>query len=62
MNKYLLNAIIAIVIDILLLICVFYLTLYIRSSLDSPDIPMFNQLFLKDFYFIIFIYVIYYLF
>lgn len=54
MKKYLLNFII-IVIDILLLIGLFYLTLFIRANLHGLDLPKFDELALLDFSFVIFI-------
>ena len=54
MKKYLLSLII-IVIDLLLLVGVFYLTLYTRISMNGLDIPVFNEFLLKDFSFVIFI-------
>ena len=47
-----------ILMDILVLIVLFYLTVYIRASINTPDVPIFHQLMLKDFYFVIFIIVI----
>jgi len=47
-----------IVMDILVLIVLFYLTVYIRASINAPDVPIFHQLMLKDFYFVIFIIVV----
>jgi len=54
MKKYLLNSIV-IVIDILSLVSIFYLTLYLRSSLQGLGVPVLNTLLLKDFSFVIFI-------
>ena len=54
MKKIILNSIIAFF-DILLLIILFYLTLFIRTNLSSSNIPILNSLVLKDFIFVIFI-------
>ncbi len=54
MKKYLLNSII-VVVDIILLVSIFYLTLYLRSSLQGLGIPTFNTFLLRDFSFVIFI-------
>ena len=54
MKKYLLNSII-IIIDTLVLIAIFYLSLYVRSNLHDLSVPIFNTLLLKDFSFVIFI-------
>jgi undecaprenyl-phosphate galactose phosphotransferase len=54
MKKYLLNFIF-IVIDILLLIGLFYIALFIRTNLDGFGLPEFNELILFDFSFVIFI-------
>ncbi len=54
MKKYLLNSII-IIIDILLLVGLFYLTLFIRTNLHGFDLPEFNELVLFDFSFVILI-------
>jgi len=53
MKKYLANSII--IIDILLLIGIFYLTFYVRANLNGVNIPEFNPLMLQDFLFVIFI-------
>jgi len=53
MSKNLLNSIIIITIDIFLLIAIFYLTLWARSSLNGLNIPDFNSFVLKDFSFVI---------
>lgn len=55
MKRYLISSIIIIMIDILLLVGVFYLTIYLRMSINSANIPLFNPLLLKDFSFVIFI-------
>jgi len=54
MKKYLLNSII-IIIDTLLLIAVYYLTLYVRVSVSDSNIPIFDQFLLRNFEFVIFI-------
>ena len=54
MKKYLLNTII-IIIDTLLLIGIFYLTLYIRVEMEAFSLPPLNYFLLKDFIFVIFI-------
>ena len=54
MKKYFLNFIVMIV-DILLLIAVFYLTQYIRIALNAANIPVFNELSLQRFSFVIII-------
>jgi len=54
MNKYLLNSIVVIT-DILLLVGIFYLTVYVRTNVNGSNIPIFNQFLLKDFSFVIFI-------
>ena len=54
MNKFLLNSIV-VVTDILLLVGIFYLTLYVRVHVNGSNIPIFNQFLLEDFSFVIFI-------
>ena len=54
MKKYLLNFII-IIIDIILLIGIFYLTEYVRVELNATYIPIFNELSLQKFLFVIII-------
>ncbi|RLA84530.1 MAG: sugar transferase [Epsilonproteobacteria bacterium] len=54
MKKYLFNSII-IIIDLLLLVGLFYLTLFIRISLNEFGLPMFNGLVLLDFSFVLLI-------
>ena len=54
MKKYLLN-LVFIISDILLLIGVFYFTIYVRVSINGLEIPVFNELLFKDFSFVIFI-------
>ncbi len=54
MKRYLFNLII-IAVDLAVLIAIFYLTLYVRSQLDSLSIPTFQKISLEDFSFVIFI-------
>lgn len=54
MKKYLLNSII-IIIDLLLLVALFYITLFIRANIHGLDLPEFNELALFDFSFVILI-------
>jgi len=54
MKKYFLNSII-IILDILLLMCIFYLTQYVRVELSVASIPVFNELSLQRFLFVIII-------
>jgi hypothetical protein len=54
MKKYFVNFII-IIIDVFLLIGIFYLTLYVRVGLNTVNIPMFNEYLLKEFLFVIII-------
>ncbi len=54
MKKYFLNSII-IIIDILLLIGIFYLTQYVRVELSNTNIPALNELSLQRFIFVIII-------
>jgi len=54
MKKYFLNSII-IIIDILLLTGIFYLTQYVRVELSTTSIPIFNELSLQRFSFVIII-------
>ena len=54
MQRNLLNSII-IIIDALLLIGIFYFTVYVRDSVNGSNIPIFNELLLQDFSFVIFI-------
>jgi lipopolysaccharide/colanic/teichoic acid biosynthesis glycosyltransferase len=54
MKKYFVNFII-IIIDVFLLIGIFYLTQYVRVGLNTVNIPMFNEYLLKEFLFVIII-------
>jgi lipopolysaccharide/colanic/teichoic acid biosynthesis glycosyltransferase len=54
MKKFLLNSII-IVVDLLVLIGIFYLTLSTRIGINTDFIPVFKELSLSNFYFVIFI-------
>jgi len=54
MKKYFLNSII-IIIDIFLLVGIFYLTQYVRVGLNIADIPVFNEYSLQRFSFVIII-------
>ena len=54
MKKFLLNSIIVIV-DLVVLIGIFYLTLSTRIGINTEYIPAFKQLSLSNFYFVIFI-------
>jgi len=54
MKKYFLNSII-IILDILLLMGIFYLTQYVRVELSAASIPVFNELSLQRFLFVIII-------
>ena len=58
MKKYFLNSIIIIIIDIFLLIIVFYLTQYVRVELNTTSIPVFDEYSLKRFSFVIIITVV----
>jgi lipopolysaccharide/colanic/teichoic acid biosynthesis glycosyltransferase len=53
MKKYFVNFII--IIDVFLLIGIFYLTQYVRVGLNTVNIPMFNEYLLKEFLFVIII-------
>ncbi len=55
MKKYLLSSVILVVIDVILLISLFYLTVYLRSSIVTQGVPEFHELKLVDFSFVIFI-------
>ena len=55
MNKYLLNSIVLMVVDLLLLVGIFYLAQYVRINIDYTVVPSFKRLLFKDFSFIIFI-------
>ena len=55
MKKYFLNSIIIIIIDILFLVGIFYLTQYVRVELSNTSIPVFNELSLQRFIFVIII-------
>lgn len=55
MKKHLLSSIIILVVDLLLLVGIFYLTLYIRMNINDLNIPPFNEFSLRDFSFVIFI-------
>lgn len=54
MKKYLLNIIITII-DLSVLISIFYLTCYVRVMMNGSSIPVFNYFLLKDFIFVVFI-------
>ncbi len=52
-SKNLFNFIILLIIDIITLIGIFYLSIFMRNRLHSSDIPIFNQIELIDFMFVI---------
>jgi len=55
MKKYFLNSIIIIIIDILFFVGIFYITQYVRVELSTTGIPVFNELSLQKFSFVIII-------
>ena len=55
MKKHLLSSIIIIIIDLLLLVAIFYLSIYLRTNITSESVPELIKLEIADFLFVIFI-------
>jgi len=60
MKKYLLSSVILVIIDILILVSLFYLTIYLRSNITIEGIPSFHKLKLIDFSFVIFVIMVFF--
>ena len=55
MKKKLLNSIVLSLVDILLLVSIFYIAVYVRANINSSLAPLFGRFLFKDFSFVVFI-------